>query len=448
MKEIKFSDQTMRDAQQSLWGFLMTTEMMLPIAPVVDRVGYKSVGVIGGQGSVVAVRKLSENPIQRYRTLSKAMPNTPLRSGFSMWSKFRFGVEPLAITELWIRRAVANGVRSFWVCDYQNMMDRLAYLVGVTKEVGASVVVTLSYTYSPVHTIELFRRKTRLLAEMGGVDEIQFSDGGGVLTPEVVRELLPVIQEEAKGIPLEIRSHCNIGLAPLAYFEAIKLGVETVTTAVSPLANGDSLPSTENIIKNIRRMGFSVNLDDEALKAESEYFTKVAQENGLRMGQVQEYDVFQYEHMVPGAMMGTLRNQLAELGIEHRMDELLEEISHVRREFGYPYITTPYSQIVAGQGVYNITSRNRYDVIPEEVVKYALGFYGEPDGPMDPDVKDKILSSSTAKRLKGWKVPEITMADLRKLEPGISDDELLLRLMDPAEDFKNKLDALLRYGTK
>jgi oxaloacetate decarboxylase alpha subunit len=442
MKELSFVDQTIRAAQQSLWGFLMSIDMIIPIAPVMDRVGYQSIGVIGGRGGIVGLRKLKENIFETFRTLSKLMPNTPLRSSFTAWSIFGFGVEPLAIPELWIRRAVANGVRSFWVCDYQNMMDRLPYLLKVAKEAGAENVVTLAHSVSPVHTAELFARKTRILAELDGVDAIEFSDAGGTLTPEETRKLLPIIKEESRGITLSIRAHCNIGLAPLDYLEAIKLGVQRLDTAVAPLANDVSLPSTENILRNARLMGYSANLDEEALKAESDHFRKIALERGLRIGALLEYDVFQFEHLVPGGMMGTLRNQLAELGMGHRMDELLEEVARVRQEFGYPNMSTPYSQIVAAQSVYNIASGERYRTIPKEAAQYALGFFGEPDGPMDPNIKDKILSSPWAKKLMKQKVPDITIEELRKLEPGISDDDLLIRLADPEGEFKEKLQAL------
>ena len=443
MKEIGFIDETIRGAQQSLWGFLMSPDMITPIAPVMDRVGYRSIGVIGGRGGVVALRKLKQSVFDVFRLANKLMPNTPLRSSFTAWSTFGFGVEPLAIIELWIKRAVANGIRSFWVPDYQNMMDRLSYLAKVAKDEGAEVVVTLAYTYSPVHTTELFARKTKMLVEMGNVDVIQLGGGGGTLTPEVTRALLPIIKEESKGISIEIREHCNIGLAPLSYVEAIKSGVQRVTTAVSPLANGDSLPSTENILRNIRRMGYSSNIDEEALKEESDHFRRIAEERGMKMGELQEYDVFQYEHQVPGAMMGTLRNQLTELGIGQRLDEVLEEVARVRKDFGYPYMTTPYSQIVVGQSVYNVTSGERYKVVPKEVAQYASGFFGEPDGPMNPNVKDKILNSPWGKKTQNQKVPDVTVEDVRNLEPGISDDDLLIKIADPEGEFKDKLEVLI-----
>jgi oxaloacetate decarboxylase alpha subunit len=164
----------------------------------------------------------------------------------------------------------------------------------------------------------------------------------------------------------------------------------------------------------------------------------------MRIGVPLEYDVFQFEHQLPGGMMGTLRNQLAELKQEYRLDDVLEEMSVIRWELGYPIMGTPYSQIVGVQALFNVTSGGRYKIVPDEIIKYVLGFYGEPDGTIDPNIKDKILSLPKAKWWMSWKPPEVTVEDLRKLEPGLSDDELLVKLINPQEEFKKKLNVL--YG--
>jgi oxaloacetate decarboxylase (Na+ extruding) subunit alpha len=444
MDEIELFDQTIRDAQQSLWGFRMPTDMILPIAPMMDRIGYRAIGVVGGRGTAVAVRYLHENIFNRFRQLSKAMPRTPLRSSYMAQSAFGFDVEPLAAIELWIRRSVANGIRSFWVCDYQNMMERLAYLTKVATEEGAEVVIGLMFTLSPVHTDELFAKKVRMVLEMGGVDAIHVEDTGGILTPERTRTLLAAIKREAKEIPIEFHEHCTLGIAPMSYVEAIKAGIRILHTAVSPLANGDSLPSAENTIRNAYRLGFNTKVDQEALQKVSDYFRDETIKRGMPLGIPVEYDMFHFEHQAPGGMMGTMKNQLNEIGQINRLDELLEEVARIRVEFGYPVMATPYSQIVAAQALFNVTSGNRYSMIPNEVVKYALGYYGEPDGPMDPDVKDKILNSPKAKLLKGRKIREVTLKDLRNLDPSLSDDDLLMRISNPEGEFKEKLNTL--YG--
>jgi len=446
MNEIEFVDQTMRDAQQSLWGFRMSTETIKPIALVMDQVGYKAICVNGGRGTVVAARYLKESLFERFRLLSRIITKTPLRSSFVPWSPFGFDIEPLAANELWIKETVASGVRSFWVCDYQNMMDRLEYLVGVAKAEGAEVIPSLMYTSSPVHTDELYARKAKMLVDMGGVDAIHVEDASGILTPERIKTLLPAIERECKGVPIEIHAHCNTGLAPLAYLEAIKMGTRLVHTAVSPLANGSSLPSTENILKNARRLGYSTNIDEEALKVVSEHFRKAATETGMEQGRPVEYDVFHFEHQVPGGMMGTLRNQLIELGMLKRLDEVLEEVSQIRKELGYPVMATPYSQIVGAQAVFNITTGERYKIVSDEIIKYTFGYLGKPEGPLDQNVLDKILGSPKAKNFINWKPAEITIDDLRNIEPGISDEQLLLHIANPEGEFKAKLHAL--YGRK
>jgi oxaloacetate decarboxylase alpha subunit len=446
MNEIEFLDQTMRDAQQSLWGFRMSTESILPIAPVMDQMGYKAICVNGGRGTVVAARYLKESLFERFRLLSRIITKTPLRSSFVPWSAFGFDIEPLAPNELWIKETVASGIRSFWVCDYQNMMDRLEYLVGIAKAEGAEVIPSLMYTLSPVHTDELYAQKAKMLVNMGGVDAIHVEDAGGILTPERIKTLLPAIEKECKGVPIEIHAHCNTGLAPLAYLEAIKMGARLVHTAVSPLANGSSLPSTENILKNVRRLGYSTNIDEDALKVVSDHFMKETAKSGMEQGMPVEHDVFHFEHQVPGGMMGTLKNQLIELGMEGRLDEVLEEVSQIRKELGYPVMATPYSQIVGAQAVFNITTGERYKIVSDEVIKYTLGYLGKPEGPMDQNVLDKILGSPKAKNFINWKPADITIDDLRKIEPGISDEQLLLHIANPEGEFKAKLHAL--YGRK
>ena len=447
MREISFIDQTLRDAQQSLWGFRMSTDMLSPIIPTMDEVGYKAIATVGARGIIVTMHAYHEDPWARVQILVDGLRKTPLRGSFQPWNLQGFDIQPVAPIELWIKRQVAHGIKSFWVCDYQNTMDKLFYLIKVAKAEGAEVVVGILYGVSPVHTDEHFARKARRLVEIGGVDAIHLEDASGVLTPERTRTLVPAIQREVKGMPIELHAHCNIGLAPQCYAEAMKLGITTLHTAVSPLANGTSLPSVENTISNACHLGYSPNLDEEALKAVSDHFRKAAQEKGMRIGAPLEYDIFQFEHQLPGGMMGTLRNQLAELKQEQHLEEVLEEIVQIRQEFGYPIMATPYSQVVGAQALFNVTSGERYKVVSGEVIKYMLGFYGEPDGPVDQNVKDKILGSPKAKKFLNWKLPEVTVEDLRQqIGLGLSDDELLLRLLDPQGEVKDKLHIL--YGKK
>ena len=441
MKEISFVDQTLRDAQQSLWGFMMRTDHMTPIAEMMDKVGYRAITTVGSQAFTVQVRNLNEDPWERIRILSKLITRTPLRGSYQIGSLSSFDLStPRDIITLWIKRSVANGIKSFWICDYQYEMEKFVYFARIAKAEGAEVVPALMYTSSPAHTNEYWARKTRLLAEAKEyIDRIMIEDASGVITPEGTRELVSTVQENCEGLPLEFHSHCNSGLAPLCYLEAIQSGVTTVHTAVAPLANGTSLPATETILRNARRLGYSADLNEEALETVSSHFRNMAEKEGLPIGVPKEYDLFHFEHQVPGGMMTNLTRQLREVGMEHRLDEILEEVVLVRKEFGYPVMATPYSQIVGAQAIENVISGERYKQITDEVIKYVLGYYGEPVVSIAPNVMDRVMSLPRAKQFENWK-PEAydkSIEELRReIGPKLSDDDLLLKILIPGKPVK------------
>jgi pyruvate/oxaloacetate carboxyltransferase/biotin carboxyl carrier protein len=319
-------------------------------------------------------------------------------------------------------------------------MEKFVYFARIAKAKGAEVVPALMYTSSPVHTNEHWARKTRLLVEAKEyIDRIMIEDASGVITPQSTRELVSTVQKNCEGIPLEFHSHCNSGLAPLCYLEAIQSGVTTVHTAVAPLANGTSLPATETILRNARRLGYSSDLDEDALAAVSAHFRKIAEKEGLPIGVPMEYDLFHFEHQVPGGMMTNLTRQLREVGMEHRLVEILEEVIRVRKEFGYPVMATPYSQIVGAQAVENVISGERYKQITDEVIKYVMGYYGEPAAPIDQNVMDRVMSLPRTKEFLNWK-PEgydKSVEELRReIGPELSDDDLLLKILIPGKPVK------------
>jgi pyruvate/oxaloacetate carboxyltransferase len=439
--KIYFVDQTLRDAQQSLWGYMMRTEHMIPIAEKMDDVGYLSIATVGSQAFTVQVRNLNEDPWERIRILSKLITRTRLRGSYQIGSLSSFDLStPRDIITLWIKRSVANGIRSFWICDYQYEMEKFIHFARIAKAEGAEIVPALMYTSSPVHTKEHWARKTRVLLEAKEwIDRIMIEDASGVITPEQARELVSTVQKNCEGLPLEFHSHCNSGLAPLCYLEAIKSGATTLHTAVAPLANGTSLPATESILKNARRLGYSSDLNEEALAAVSAHFRKIAETEGLPIGAPREYELFHFEHQVPGGMMTNLTRQLREVGMEHRLEEILEEVVRVRREFGYPVMATPYSQIVGAQAIENILSGERYQRFTDEAIKYVLGLYGEPVAPVDPDVMDRVMSLPRAKQFVNWKPEgyEKSVEELRReIGPELSDDDLLLRILIPGKPVK------------
>jgi len=192
MNKIDFVDQTIRDAQQSLWGFTMKTDHITPVAEMMDKVGYRSIATVGSQAFTIQVRNLNENPWERVRLLSGLITKTPIRGSYQTGSLSSFDLStPREIISLWIKRSIANGIKSFWICDYQDNMERFRYFAELAKAEGAEVVPALMYTSSPAHTEEHWAEKTRLITGVKDcVDRIMIEDASGVITPEDTKKLV------------------------------------------------------------------------------------------------------------------------------------------------------------------------------------------------------------------------------------------------------------------
>lgn len=435
--EIEFMDSTFRDGPQSLWACRMTAPEMLSIAPTLDRVGFKSAEGPTLNTFIVYMRFLRENPWEKIHLLSKAMPDTPIVGGMRSTGVWGFDIHPQSLIELYLRRLIAHGYRRLMIFDPLHDYTRSAFMRRIARAEGMKVELALVYTISPVHTDEYYGRLAAELAQMDDVDVVRLKDSIGLLTPDRVRTLLPVVLKNLRGKPLEVHSHCTTGLAPLCYMEAIKLGARTVQTCTSPLANGNSLPSTENTLKNIRQMGYTASLDEEALEKVAAHFRAVAKNAGRPIGTPIEYDLSLYEHQIPGGMRSNLESQLEQRGEADRLQEVLEEVAVVRKEMGYAVMITPLSQVIGTQAVLNVITGERYKIVVEELYKYVLGFYGKTPTPIDPNVKDKVLSTPRGKEYLKWIPPQPSVEDFRKKLGGrLSDDDLLLQLMLPEEDIK------------
>jgi len=443
MKEIQFVDTTLRDGHQSLWATRMKTAHMLPIAPLLDESGFMAAELMGTVHFDACLRYLREDPWERIRLLSQALQHTPLRALIRSKSLTSFNIVPDSVIQLWIERCAANGIRHLMIFDALHDWSNLSKSVPVAKSVGIKVVVPLVYSLSPVHTDEFYAEKTAEMIKMLNPDYVMIKDSIGLLTPERVKTLVPTIKSETGDLPLEIHSHCTTGLAPICCIDSVKLGVDIIDTCVSPLANGPSHPSIENMIMNLRRLGFSPGVDRDRVRKIAEHFRYVARREGKPMGAPVEYDVFQYIHQVPGGMISNLEFMLSERGMAHRLEEVLEEVSVIREEWGYPVMITPFSQLVGTQAVLNVLLGERYKVATEEGIRYVLGHYGKTPAPVDPNVLDKMSNLPEAKGLLNWKQPQPSIEDLRKeiARPGISDDELLLRVLFPEEHVEATISA-------
>jgi len=267
---------------------------------------------------------------------------------------------------------------------------------------------------------------------------IYFKDQGGLLTPDRIRTLFPIIKENANGIPVELHGHCTTGLAPLVYLEALELGADVLHTAVPPLANGASQPSIFNVASNARLMGYKTRIDENIVRSVSERLTVMAKQDKMPIGAPLEYDYAQYIYQVPGGVISNLRYQLGEMRVVDRLDEVLEETVLVRKEMGYPIMITPHSQFVVTQAAINVVTGERYKHVIDELILFAQGIYGVDSGYtwMDQNLKDKLLSLPRAKELAGRQKREITLKELRENlgGPGVSDEEFILRYLMKGED--------------
>ncbi|HEY2921441.1 MAG TPA: carboxylase [Candidatus Binatia bacterium] len=426
--EIFFVDTTLRDGQLSLWASNMRTEMMLPVAERLDRAGFEAIEVMSSAFYKKCVRDLKDDPWQRLRLLRERIKNTPLRSIRSR-AMLAFQITPPAIADLWLERLAANGISELRTSDPSNTPSYWKQAVDAANRVGLKTILNIIYSISPKHTDDYFVQKTRQAAKLGAA-RICFKDPGGLLTPEATRRLVPLILREAKDKPVEFHTHCNTGLGSLCCLEAIKLGVASVNTAVPPLADASSNPSIFNVAMNARALGYITIVDEEIIKPVRDHFTTIARRENLPIGRPLEYDAFHPLHQVPGGMISNFRFQLASLGKLDKLPEVLEEVSRVRAEFGYPIMVTPYSQFFGVQAAINVMVGERYKEVTDEVLLYALGFWGEEEAQsIEANLKDRLLNLPRAKELAKLDPPEMPLKEFRAKfgGPGLSDDERLLR---------------------
>lgn len=436
MPRVEILDSTLRDGQQSLWGMRMQAGMALPVADLLDRTGFSVIDFAGSSHMEVLLKYKRENPWEGLDLVRAAIQRTPMRGGMRANACISFGVSPDALMDLWMRRLNEHGVRSFWLYDVLYGVENFARLARIAKEYGSEVVGTVFYTVSPVHTDEYLAARAAEIAAVPEVDGVLFYDTAGVLEAERLRALLPKIVAAAAPKPVEIHANNLMGTSGLAYVEAVKHGVAVLHTAARSMANGPSVPSTESVVRNLELMGVEHGLDTSLLAPVSEHFRRVGRAAGYLVDQVSEYDLFNVTHQVPGGMVGTLKAQLSQHGMSHRLDEVLAETGRVREELGWPVMATPLSQLVGTQAVLNVVTGKRYELVPDEVVAYAAGYYGEPPGPIDVAAMERIVAAENAARVLASPPEQPTLEELRARHgtgPG-EDDLLILRALIPESD--------------
>jgi oxaloacetate decarboxylase (Na+ extruding) subunit alpha len=489
--EVQLVDVSLRDGNQSLWGATgLRTEHVLQIAPVMNRVGFRALDFMSSTAMGVAVRTHREDPWERIRLTHAAMPDTPLQligTGFRFISWERAHPEVMRLVYECLVRA---GISRFVVLDPMHDMDAILANARMIRQAGGTeTIVALTYTISAVHDDAFYAGIAGQAAASPDIDRAYIKDPAGLLTPERARTLIPAVRAQLRGKPLEMHAHATIGLSPLVYLTAPELGVEVLQVACGALANGSSLPDAERITANLRDLGHTVNVDDRLLARVARYFDRLAEAESLPAGRPQQYDAAFTRHQLAGGVLTTLRRQLTELGLEAKFGAVMEEVELVRAELGYPIMVTPFPQMVMGQALANVLGAeagasgagvsgagvsgagvsgagvsgagasgagvsgagalgaggpgarggSRYEVVPDQVIRYVLGSFGKPTAPVEPWVLDRILDRPRARELAA-EPPPLSVAQLRQRLPrGVSDEELLLRFGMPAEE----VDAML-----
>ncbi len=427
--KVGLTDTTLRDAHQSLWATRMKTEDMLPIIKKIDDLGYSSLEVWGGATFDVCLRYLNEDPWERLRLLKANAPKTPLMMLLRGQSLVGYTHYPDDVVRAFVKHMIENGIDIVRIFDALNDVRNIQVPLEAAKDAGAHVQASVVYTISPVHTTEHFL-ETAIELEKMGADSICIKDMAGLLDPYRAYELVKLFKKNLK-VPVQLHSHYVGGMAVVTYLKAAEAGVDVVDTASVPLAFGSSQPPVETVVRALQGSPYDTEMNMHDLFEVAAYFEELRKSRGYERGVTRISDMRVFEHQVPGGMISNLVSQLEEQNALDRLEDVLSEIPNVRADMGYPPLVTPTSQMVGIQSVLNILSGERYKLIPEEVRRYVLGYYGKPPAPISEELKKKIITPDK-------KVITCRPADLleNKLE----------KMRDEIKDYYRSEDDLLSYA--
>lgn len=386
---VDFVDTSLRDAHQSLFATRMRTDEMLPILDELDQVGYHALEMWGGATFDAALRFLNEDPWERLRLIAQKVTHSKLQMllrGQNILGYRHYGDDVL---ELFIRTAIKNGIQIIRIFDALNDVRNLEKSIEYTKQHGGHAQVAISYTTSPIHTLEYYHTLVAQLMERA-VDSICIKDMAGLLTPAQAFKLVSHIKKTFS-IPVEMHTHSTVGTASIAYLAAFEAGADIFDTASAAVAGGTSQPPVEPLYYSfLEYPDVTLRLNPEKFIPISDYFGQVRKNHAAEDTGGNQIDLRVLSAQVPGGMLSNLINQLKTQKAMHRYHEVLEEIPRVRKDLGYPPLVTPTSQIVGVQAVFNVL-QGRYRMVTREVKAYCKGLYGRAPAPIDPELLSMIL---------------------------------------------------------
>ena len=393
MKKVQFTETVLRDAGQSLIATRMAYDQFEGILETIDQAGFYSVECWGGATFDVCLRFLNEDPWERLRKIRAKMPNTKLQMLLRGQNILGYKHYSDDIVRRFVRAAIRHGIDIIRIFDALNDVNNLKVAIEETVAQGAIASGAISYTTSPVHTLQKYVSMVKELQQMG-VSTICIKDMAGICSPKEAYDLVSAIKD-AVDLPVVLHTHCTAGLAFMTCLKAVEAGCDIIDTAISPFSGGTSQPATETLAYALREFGYEVDLDDDKLLKRANYFKPIRAEflekgtlNPISMAT----DTQCLTYQIPGGMLSNLLSQLKTLNALDKFDEALLETPRVREDMGYPPLVTPTSQLVGTQAVQNVLAGERYKNVGAEIKAYCRGEYGRTPAPINPEIQAKILN--------------------------------------------------------
>ena len=394
MKRVGITETILRDANQSLIATRLPYEKFEGILEEMDKAGFYSVECWGGATFDVCLRFLNEDPWERLRKIRAKMPNTKLQMLLRGQNILGYKHYSDDVVRRFVRAAVKNGIDIIRIFDALNDLDNLKVAIEETVKSGAMASGAISYTTSPVHTLDKYVEMAREMQRMG-VSSICIKDMAGILSPKNAYELVSAIKD-AVDLPLVLHTHCTPGLAFMTYLKAVEAGADVLDTAISPFSGGTSQPATETMSYALRELGYDTGLNEDVLYHMADYFKHLRADylaDGTLNPISMATDTQCLNYQIPGGMLSNLLSQLKMMNALDKFDEALLETPKVRKDMGYPPLVTPTSQLVGTQAVLNVLAGERYKNVGAEMKAYCRGEYGKTPAPIDPEVRAKILGN-------------------------------------------------------
>ena len=391
-RKIGITETVLRDAHQSLIATRMPIEEMLPILDTMDKVGYHAVECWGGATFDSCLRFLKEDPWERLRKIRKGLPNTKLQMLFRGQNILGYSHYADDVVEYFVEKSIANGIDIIRIFDCLNDLRNLETCVKATKKEKGHAQVALSYTLGDAYTLDYWKKKAKGIEELGA-DSICIKDMAGLLLPAKASELVQAMKS-VTDLPIELHTHYTSGVASMTYMKGLEAGADIIDCASTPLALGTSQPATEVMATALEDMGFDTGIDTKLMMQVAQYFAPYREEcikSGLLSTKVLGVNINTLKYQVPGGMLSNMIKQLDEQGKSDKLQEVLEEVPRVRKDFGEPPLVTPSSQIVGTQAVMNVLMGERYKVATGQTKDLLRGKYGQTEKPMNPEVVEKII---------------------------------------------------------